>query len=198
MPGNASGGTLETMLSTMDGSIPREDIDASQIQWALSPSPYYLRFLMFHVLIVSLVKGKKVPNRWVYTLPFANWVGGKSLMEFVDVPIVQRTWGLNQLRHQTLAISSSPQAREEGKLVPYAGPSFTYEEFAKTQQFGRLGALLWSVGLAVIFGTLMFIPPLRWFARKFGPAPGTGPSDECVGFVTFRFRVLKSFLISGS
>jgi hypothetical protein len=43
-----------------------------------------------------LVKGKIVPKRLVYTLPFINWVGGKSLMEFVDVPIVQRTWGLER------------------------------------------------------------------------------------------------------
>ena len=156
-----------------------------------------MRFLTFRVLIEPLVKGKKVPKRWVYTLPFANWVGGKSPMEFVDIPIVQRTWGLNELRFQTLAISSSPQAKEENKLVPYAGPNFTFEEFMRTQKFGRLGALLWSVGLAVVFGSLMLIPPLRWFVRKFGPAPGTGPSDEYIVFVTFRFQVLTLCLIQG-
>lgn len=197
MSGDPSGGTLATVLSTMDGSISSADVIASQRQWALSPGAYQSRVSTLHVLIETTVKGKKVPSRWVYTLPFANWVGGKSLMEFVDVPIVQRTWGLNELRRQTLAISSDPQAREEHKLVPYAGPNFTYEEFGKTQKFGRLGALLWSVGLAVVFGSLMLIPPLRWFARKFGPAPGTGPSDEYVVLVTVRFRVLTLFLLSG-
>jgi hypothetical protein len=183
MPGNPSGGTLATVLSTMDGTIPKADAIASQESWALSPSAYRPRILMLHpqiTLIVFLVKGKKRPQRLVYTLPFTKWVGGRSLMEFVDVPIVQRTWGLNELRHQTLTISSSPHAKDEDKLVPYAGPNFTYEEFGKTQRFGQLGALLWSVGLAVVLGSLMLIPPLRWFVRKFGPPPGTGPSDEFV------------------
>ena len=106
------------------------------------------------------------------------------MMEFVNVPIVQRTWGLNELRHQTHVIAASPRAKEEDKLVPYAGMNFTYEEFGKTQTFGKLGALLWSVGVAVAFGSLMFIAPLRWFVRKVGPTPGTGPSDEYVVFGT--------------
>jgi len=197
MGGNISGGTLATALSTVDGSVPLADVIASQKSWALSPSAYHPGLLMLHVLIESLVKAKEVPERFVYTLPFSNWVGGKSPMEFINVPIVERTWGLHELRRQTLAISSSPRVREEGKLVPYAGTSFTYEEFIKTQKFGRLGGLLWSIGLAVLFGSLMFIPPLRWIVRKLGPAPGTGPSDECVVHVTFHLRVLTLFLISG-
>ena len=185
MGGNPSGGTLATMLSTVDGTIPKADVTAVQKPWALSPSAYRSRILTLHThtLIIFPVKGKKLPNRVVYTLPFSDWVGGKSLMEFINVPIVQRTWGLNELRHQTLVISSSPRAKEENKLVPYAGPNFTYEEFAKTQNFGKLGGLLWSVGLAVVFGGLMLIAPLRWCIRKFGTAPGTGPSDEYVVFL---------------
>lgn len=118
-------------------------------------------------------------------------------MDFVDVPVVERTWGLNELRHQTLVISASPHAREEDELVPYAGPNFTYEEFGRTLKFGRLGALLWSVGLAVVFGSLMLISPLRWLVRKFGPPPGTGASDEYVVLAAFRLRVLTLFLTSG-
>jgi len=118
-------------------------------------------------------------------------------MEFVDVPVVQRTWGLNELRHQTLTISSSPHAKDEDKVVPYAGPNFTYEEFWKTQKYGQLGGLMLSVGLAVVFGAFMLIPPLRWFARRFGPPPGTGPSDEYVVFGTLRLRVLMLFRTSG-
>ena len=199
MPASPSGGTLATMLSIMDGTIPEADIIAAQKPWAMSPSAYRPRVLKLHThtLIVFPVKGKKTPKRLVYTLPFINWVGGRSLMEFVDVPVVQRTWGLNELRHQTLVISSSSHAEDEDKLVPYAGPNFTYEEFGRTQKFGQLGALLLSVGLAVVFGSLMLIPPLRWFARKFGPPPGTGPSDEYVEFWHVRLRVLMLFLTSG-
>jgi hypothetical protein len=138
------------------------------------------RISPLHTLTASLVKGKQVPKRLVYTLPFTDWVGGTSLMGFVNVPVVQRSWGLNQLRYETLAVSSSPHAREEDKLVPYAGPNFTYEEFGRTRKFGELGALIWSIGVAVVFGIVALIPPVVWLVRKFGPAPGTGPSDECV------------------
>lgn len=196
MSGKPSGGTLATALSIMDGSIPEADVAASQNPWALSPSAYRPHILTLHLLIVYLVKGKKVPQRLVYALPFTNWVGGSSLMEYVDVPIVQRTWGLNELRHETLTISSSPHAKDEDKLVPYAGPNFTYEEFMKTKKFGRLGALFWSIGLAVVVGSLMLVPPLRWLVRNFGPTPGTGPPDEYVVIGTPRLRVL-TFLISG-
>lgn len=180
MPGSPSGGTLATVLSAMDGTIPKADAIAAQKAWALSPSACRSPDLMLHIhtLTVFPVKGKEKPKRLVYTLPFTNWVGGTAVMGAVDVPIVQRTWGLNELRHQTLAISSSPHAKDEDKLVPYAGPNFTYEEFAKTQRFGQLGALVLSIGLAIAVGSLMLIPPLRWFVRKFGPTPGTGPSDE--------------------
>jgi hypothetical protein len=138
-----------------------------------------------------------VPKHLVYTLPFTNWIGGKSLMDFVNIPVVERTWGLNELRHQTLAISSSPRAKEEDKLVPYAGPNFTYEEFGQTQKFGRLGAWFWSVILTVLLGGLALIPPLRWFVQKLGPAPGTGPSDAYVVLIIFAWLDLISFLMSG-
>lgn len=182
MPGNPSGGTLATLFSTMDGTIPKADYIAAQRPWALSPSACRSLVLMLHTDTLTVFpvkgKGKERPKRLVYTLPFTNWVGGTAVMAAVDVPIVQRTWGLNELRHQTLTISSSPHAKDEDKLVPYAGPNFTYEEFAKTQRFGQLGALLFSIGVAVMVGSLILIPPLRWFVQKFGPSPGTGPSDE--------------------
>jgi hypothetical protein len=47
--GNLSGGTLATILSAVDGSVPQADIVASQKSWALSSSAYQPCILMLDI-----------------------------------------------------------------------------------------------------------------------------------------------------
>lgn len=48
MPASPSGGTLATILSIVDGTIPKADTIASQKPWAMSPSAYRPRVLKLH------------------------------------------------------------------------------------------------------------------------------------------------------
>lgn len=150
MPSSASGGTLATGLTITE--MPRYKIDLAMRPYALSPVPGV----------------KPPPLRLYYTLPHTSWFGGISLMRFVNVPIVQRSWGLNRLA----AASSSSEN------VHYAGPNFTYDEFAQVRRYGILGSVLWSVSLVGFLAAMALFSPFRWFVGRFGPQPGTGPSDR--------------------
>jgi hypothetical protein len=93
-------------------------------------------------------------------------------MGTVNTKVVNRTWGL--LEAKAMSAEHSPR---NGELVRY-GRNFRYEEYSMWSS--RVLALLYSVGLYAGMAALVLLPPVRWFLKKFGPQPGTGPNDRYV------------------
>ncbi|GAA5832119.1 hypothetical protein JCM11251_004246 [Rhodosporidiobolus azoricus] len=89
--------------------------------------------------------------------------GGFWVMGAFNGQIVRRSWGILE--------SADPSS----KVLSY-GPNFSYSEFLKVPS--RLVGLLLSLTLYIGFGALYFLPPLRYLAGRFGPQPGTGPSQD--------------------
>ncbi len=86
-------------------------------------------------------------------------------MGTVNEKIVYRTWGLFEAR----ALATT---HKDPERIRY-GPNFSYDECMQTPS--RLLGLLWSVTLMSSMIAITLLPPLRWFLKKFGPQPGSGP-----------------------
>lgn len=118
---------------------------------------------------LSPVLGAPSPSpRLVYRLPVAGTglfaVGAIGIMARVNRALVQRTAGLLEIARRGARRSrgGAGEARERD-LVCY-GPAFTYTEFTPTGSVVR--AFLFSVGVIVVFTTLMFVAPVRVFAPR--------------------------------
>ena len=105
-----------------------------------------------------------------------------------NVAIVQRTRGLLTLcsaRHRILDAAALKSDASEDESALFAD-TFRYGESLRLAGTGTFfGACV--VGAAILLGTvsLWMLPPLRWVLGRILPAPGTGPSDECVsGFLS--------------
>jgi hypothetical protein len=88
-------------------------------------------------------------------------------MGAVNEKIVYRTWGLFEARAlSTITSNHDPQT------IRY-GSNFEYDECSQTP--GRFTALLLTLAIMTGLAALTYIPPLRWFLKKYGPQPGSGP-----------------------
>ncbi|PFH52215.1 hypothetical protein AMATHDRAFT_57582 [Amanita thiersii Skay4041] len=162
--GGVSGGTLSTMMVTME-EVDRQDLSEASRPYSLSP-----------------VVGKHTPAfQALYRLAVPGEqpiVGGPFVMRGPNSAIVQRTFGLLELeamlrKTNTQTLDSEVRARRERY-----GPLFQYDEFMVTSSVP--GALLFSVAFVVTFMSLYALSPVRWLVKKFMPQPGEGPSDEAM------------------
>ncbi|KZS88180.1 hypothetical protein SISNIDRAFT_460044 [Sistotremastrum niveocremeum HHB9708] len=144
LQGGMSGGTISTILTALE-AVPRKVLAAAAADYALSP-----------------VQGKPTPFfQFVYTAPVLRptQYGAYWLMSGANKAVVQRTWGIKQLR---------------GPSEGY-GPDFVYDEFLGRKS--KLGSFLF--GMAFMSGlALVMLSPVRWLLKKLVPAPGEGPSEE--------------------
>ncbi|GAA5964298.1 hypothetical protein JCM21900_003688 [Sporobolomyces salmonicolor] len=90
-----------------------------------------------------------------------SW-GSFFVMAPFNTAIVRRSWGIFE--------SADPSSR----VLSY-GPNFDYDEYFALP--GPISSFLVSVALYLSFASL-FLSPIRWLAKKFGPKSGDGPSKE--------------------
>ena len=148
-------GTIASFISALE-DVPPNHLAMARADWSLSP-----------------VLGASSPSpRLVYRLPGGGTgrfaVGAIGIMARVNRALVQRTAGLLEVarREARRGRGGSGEARERD-LVCY-GPAFTYTEFMPTSSVVR--AFLFSVGMIVVYTTLIFVAPVRVFApRAAGP-----------------------------
>jgi hypothetical protein len=88
-------------------------------------------------------------------------------MGVVNKKIVYRTWGLFEVR----ALSST-SSHTDPQAIRY-GPNFEYEECDQTP--GRVAAFLFTLLVMSGLAAIQYLPPIRWFLRRYGPQPGSGP-----------------------
>ncbi|KAI0343620.1 NAD-P-binding protein [Trametopsis cervina] len=149
--GSVSGGTFSTIINTFE-EVPPYKLQLGMQDWALS----------------THLRGEPgFSTKLIYKLPFLPIVGGIWVMAGANTAIVQRSWGLNQ------RVANNSNSRE-AKIRSY-GPKFKYDEFKVASSTIKS----FFLSLSMVFGlAVLIIPPLRWLAKKLGPAPGTGPSEE--------------------
>lgn len=87
-------------------------------------------------------------------------------LSIVNTQVINRTFGLLEKNH----------AQSKSSTAIKYGPNFQYEEFAVAES--KLSGLITSVVISVVLIALEWLYPLRWLIRKYGPQPGTGPSDR--------------------
>jgi hypothetical protein len=152
MRGGISGGTLGTILTTLE-EVPREKLDASSGDFALSP-----------------VQGLPSPHpRLLYTLPLSSPAirGAFYIMAPTNRGVIQRTWGLHELEARRLAISkssnannitSTPDAQAAEKQRLTYGRQFKYDEFVVLSN--AVSAIAFGIVFALGAVALMFLPPV--------------------------------------
>jgi short subunit dehydrogenase-like uncharacterized protein len=184
MHGGISGGTLGTIIATLE-EVPREKLDASSDDFALSP-----------------VQGLPSPHpRLLYTLPLSSPAirGAFYIMAPTNRAVVQRTWGLHELEARRLAISTNSSAKHstsipdtqasEKQRLTY-GRQFKYDEFLAMSN--AVSAVAFGIVFALGAVALMFLPPFRWLFKKLVTQPGHGPSDEKMKLGRFRVTNITS------
>ncbi|RDW59510.1 hypothetical protein BP6252_12597 [Coleophoma cylindrospora] len=140
--GKASGGTLNTVFTILDVFSIKQLI-AAHAPYAISPVPGP-KPRVKPSLIQKILGIRVVPDLGILTTS----IGAK-----VDIPLVQRSWGL------------------QGNY----GPNFQVSEMMKARNY--LSAIL--VHLAVTVGTLFLaVPFFRKFARGRVYQPGDGPTKD--------------------
>ena len=91
-----------------------------------------------------------------------------SISASFNKPVVECSWGL----------------LEGGKLY---GPNFSYSEYMMVRGFA-VGVLL-HYGFTLRAMALIF-PPIRWLAKRFVTAPGSGPSKEAAAKEYLEYRAM--------
>jgi hypothetical protein len=94
-------------------------------------------------------------------------------MRAVNEKIVYRTWGLFEARALSTTTANSSHSHDDDPQRIRYGPNFEYDECTQTP--GRLTALLLTLAIMAGLTALTYLPPLRWFLKKYGPQPGSGP-----------------------
>ncbi|KAG8953752.1 hypothetical protein FRC03_011682 [Tulasnella sp. 419] len=145
-----SGGTLMTIIDAVAGNVPAGLIKRSFRSYALSP-----------------ITGIRPPKRtFIQRLPHTSIIGGRFVMSNANTRLVQRTWGLYQMRAQ---VTNAPQ-----DIANAYGDKFTYTEFQATRT--TIGAVIHNLKLIIaVLG--LWITPIRFIALKFLPKAGTGPKE---------------------
>ncbi|KAI0031986.1 Saccharopine dehydrogenase-domain-containing protein [Vararia minispora EC-137] len=159
-----AGGSFATLFTSL------EEVPKNILQYCNEPYPLSPR--AFPLPLEYLRSERSYPSfRLLYSLPapMSFIKGGIFLMSAVNRAVVERTWGL----HQFQFITSSPVPARDPALA--YGPRFRYEEFEIRRS--TFSALLLSISFALTSLSLMFLPPVRWLAKKILPGPGQGPSE---------------------
>lgn len=159
--GGVSGGTMATVLSTLE-EMPFARLKAASLPFAISPLKGVPQPKTALVYTLPDVPGQK--RTYGYHLPLAGH----------NIATVQRTWGLLQ-QYSSKAIGQVKTTEDAVKPLPY-GDQFTYGESARA--LGPISAALISFTIAVGAASLLLFPPMRWLLKQFVPKPGEGPSDE--------------------
>ena len=150
-----SGGTLNSLFTLLD-VYSLKQIGAAKASYALSPMPRP-KTKDAKSWITKLFGVRVIPELGILTT---------SISASIDVPIVQRSWGL---------LGGSG----------FYGPNFRIEEYSKARNY--LTAVLVHFGL--VAGTIcLAIPFLRKFARRFVYQPGDGPTKEECRNDRFEYR----------
>lgn len=135
--------------------------------------------------VIASVSGSRLGHRnLVNVLPYFS-----SKRYGIDLPlaphnraIVQRTWGLLQLRASPDSAneSNSNNAPPTPAQTAAYGIDFKYREYL--QMSSPITAFFLSLGFA--FGTVLMLAfsPVRWLFKKFATPSGQGRSNECVVF----------------
>ncbi|KAG9036553.1 hypothetical protein FRB95_008609 [Tulasnella sp. JGI-2019a] len=146
-----SGGTMSTIMDAISGEMPKSALDKLKDGWLLSP-----------IKSVPIQKPRLVDH-----LPLTPIVGSFFLMGPGNAHLVRRSWGL----HQMEAVQNPKEYGSEAY-----GDEFEYHEFLEAKSW--IGAFFASLMLISSLG-LLFIPPIRWFARNYILSKsGEGPSEE--------------------
>lgn len=115
-----------------------------------------------HLIEGTLVQGlPSPPNKLLYRLSIPNFrtiVGGYYPMKLVNLPIVQRTWGLLEYEARWDP-SGTPKLREAlATNKSRYGPSFKYDEFLEMSSAFKV--VLFTIGMTLTFACSM-VPPVR-------------------------------------
>ncbi|KDE03187.1 hypothetical protein MVLG_06307 [Microbotryum lychnidis-dioicae p1A1 Lamole] len=146
--GGMSGGTFASMLDII--KAPKEDKKIAMNPYGLSP-----------------IQGQHKPGAVIAkstTLNGRRHWGAFWIMGPFNSAIVRRSWGILQ------------GASDSSSRVFSYGSNFSYDEWMGVAN--PLLGLLVSLALFVVFGILIFVPPIRWLAEKYGPQSGDGPSEK--------------------
>ncbi|PKS10342.1 hypothetical protein jhhlp_002093, partial [Lomentospora prolificans] len=149
-----SGGTLASALDFFE-MFTLAQIRKAMRPYSISPVPNPTRRTRDPSTFLTPLTGlRTIPDLGRVTTSIANRTDGV---------IVERSWGL----HQTIPSLKS--------RVSY-GPHFSWVQYAAAPNAFRGAAM----HLGLMFGgfLLALVPPIRWLAKKFVYAPGTGPSAE--------------------
>ncbi|GJE97550.1 saccharopine dehydrogenase-domain-containing protein [Phanerochaete sordida] len=148
-----SGGSFQTLISMLE-EVPLAKLRRAMQNWSLSTAIQGARYKF---------------NKILYTLPLSDppVYGGRYFMAGANRAIVQRTWGINELRAME---TTSADAR-----IHAYGPKFKYDEFKVCES--KLSSVILSLGLAFT-AVVLLIPPFRWLFKRIIPAPGEGPSEH--------------------
>lgn len=148
----ASGGTLATVLGYFD-MFSLKEIAASTKPYSLSPVPNPAAASRSRPLAQILTGTRYVPSLGTLTTSIA----GDS-----DRAIVERTWGL---------LSQIPARKDE-----FYGPNFHFTQMLRVRNW--LSGLMVHLGISIAGFLMIFVPPLRWLAKKLVYAQGDGPDVE--------------------
>ncbi|KAL7946272.1 Saccharopine dehydrogenase domain-containing protein [Trichoderma barbatum] len=148
-----SAGTLSTVLTIFDHFSVSELAESSK-PFALSPVPHPGEPKRRSVSMWQKIFGVHyVPNLGTVTTAFTG---------VTDQAIVERSWGL---------LSDIPSRKDE-----FYGPNFHWAECYRPRNW-LYGVIIHWVMVVGVF-LIAIAPPIRTLVRKFGPAPGTGPSKD--------------------
>ncbi|KAH8103424.1 Saccharopine dehydrogenase-domain-containing protein [Cristinia sonorae] len=155
MDSTISPGTLGTLISFFE-QVPRHVKQNAN-------KPFYLS---------NVPGGENPPIRLTYSLPHTKPAiyGGFFPLAGGNRAIVQRSWGLREYDLR----KSSVNPPEDKRKSAY-GPDFKYDEFLVTATW--TSGLLLSLGFAFTVA-FMFLPPVRWIAKKFLSYLPEGPSEH--------------------
>ncbi|KAH6610404.1 hypothetical protein Trco_000424 [Trichoderma cornu-damae] len=151
--GFPSGGSWSTII-TMLAHFTSSEVAESAKPFAHSPVPPPAGAKAHRASIWHKIFGvRHVPNLGTLTT---------SVTSPADRPIIERSWGL---------LSQIPSRKDE-----FYGPNFHWAEYFRSRNWLHGIIIHWAL-VAIVF-LITFVPPVRAVIRKFGPAPGTGPSRD--------------------
>ncbi|KAL7798459.1 Saccharopine dehydrogenase domain-containing protein [Trichoderma ceciliae] len=148
-----SGGTVSTVLTLFD-YLTLSELAESGKPFAHSPVPHTAEPKRHKTSIWQKVFGvRNMPNLGTVTTAFTS---------AADHGVVERSWGL---------LSEIPSRKDE-----FYGPNFHWAEYYKARNWLYGVIIHWIIVVTVFL--LASVPPIRAVAKRFVPAPGTGPSRQ--------------------
>ncbi|ODA79647.1 hypothetical protein RJ55_05241 [Drechmeria coniospora] len=149
-----SGGTLASALGIFDHFSLQEMRESSK-PYASSPVPHHEKPRPSTSILQAFLGVRNVPNLGLQTT---------SISSTIDIPIVERTWGL---------LSQIPSRRDQ-----FYGPKFNWASYYKPRNWLHGILLHWGLALgSLIIATL---PPVRALLKKFVYKPGEGTGKDAL------------------